>query len=514
MDAASDTQPLNEEFMGRVFPSKPAEKRRSWLDALLAEEFETVGDLRTASDDAWHSLTLPVAVRDTLRRHVTQTETAPASAESPCAAAAREPAGVDRRKITQIDVVVFDVSSSMNARSFDPDPERTRLSVAKVLFHTATDKLVAHELSHALALVLFGDTLEATDFTRDYERFHDKLGDAGAVECRTRLYDAIGRAADLIEAFRAAHQAELAGPEDGGCVARVFCLTDGEDNCSAAPAHKVAARLRSANIVLDAIPVAGENRTLAAMAAATGGLCLRVSQLERGVQLFEREALIRVASREQHEAPRPVSSEAELDALAGTREAAAVEDVQAAVPRAATAATLAPAAVAQAATTASSATQRRIFKEYRDFETAAPEGCHVWINADDTLFWKAAIEGPADTPYVGGTWVLSVQFPADYPFKPPKVRFLTRIYHCNINNDGAVCLDILKDKWSPALTVAKVLAAIRSLLADPNAMDPLDVVKATIYKDDRQRYIREAVECTRAYAMASAADLAATYKLT
>merc|ERR1719253_1049377 len=81
--------------------------------------------------------------------------------------------------------------------------------------------------------------------------------------------------------------------------------------------------------------------------------------------------------------------------------------------------------------------------------------------------------GPPDSPYAGGVFFLDIHFPADYPFKPPKVHFTTRIYHCNINSNGGICLDILKDQWSPALTISKVLLSICSLLTDPNPDDPL-----------------------------------------
>jgi ubiquitin-protein ligase len=60
-----------------------------------------------------------------------------------------------------------------------------------------------------------------------------------------------------------------------------------------------------------------------------------------------------------------------------------------------------------------------------------------------------------DSPYAGGVFFLKIKFPTDYPFKPPKVNFETKIYHPNINGDGAICLDILRDQWSPALTISK-----------------------------------------------------------
>merc|ERR1712093_574024 len=111
------------------------------------------------------------------------------------------------------------------------------------------------------------------------------------------------------------------------------------------------------------------------------------------------------------------------------------------------------------------------------------------------------IMGPADSPYQGGVFFLDIQFPSDYPFKPPKVAFTTKIYHCNVNSNGAICLDILKDQWSPALTISKVLLSVSSLLTDPNPQDPLVPEIAQIYKSDRAKYEATAKEWTRKYAM-------------
>ena len=109
--------------------------------------------------------------------------------------------------------------------------------------------------------------------------------------------------------------------------------------------------------------------------------------------------------------------------------------------------------------------------------------------------------GPDDSPFAGGVFFLNIHFPTDYPFKPPKFQFVTKIYHPNINSNGSICLDILKEQWSPALTVSKVLLSISSLLTDANPDDPLVPDIANQYKNDKAKYEATAREWTRKYAM-------------
>ena len=121
-------------------------------------------------------------------------------------------------------------------------------------------------------------------------------------------------------------------------------------------------------------------------------------------------------------------------------------------------------------------------------------------NPDDPWRWIAVIEGPQDTPYEGGRFHINIRLPRDYPFKPPSMCFITQVYHPNINCNGSMSLDILRDQWSPALTVSKILQSLVCVLSDPNPNDPIVPAVARIYKDDRAQFNSNARQFTRAFA--------------
>eukprot|EP01084_Bolivina_argentea_P068329 124385_1 len=115
--------------------------------------------------------------------------------------------------------------------------------------------------------------------------------------------------------------------------------------------------------------------------------------------------------------------------------------------------------------------------------------------------WKIAISGPADTPYFNGIFFVQMMFPQEYPFKPPKWKMLTKIYHCNINEKGGICLpvwdDYLKCHWSPSLTASKLISLLIGALVEPNPDNPLVPNIAKLYRTNRTLHDEKAREWTK-----------------
>lgn len=109
--------------------------------------------------------------------------------------------------------------------------------------------------------------------------------------------------------------------------------------------------------------------------------------------------------------------------------------------------------------------------------------------------------GPKDTPYDSGVFYVDIELDDQYPFVPPKMRFITKVWHPNISSaNGAICLDILKDQWSPALTLKTALLSLQALLSSPQPDDPQDAVVARQYLGNLAEFQATAKHWTEAYA--------------
>lgn len=143
---------------------------------------------------------------------------------------------------------------------------------------------------------------------------------------------------------------------------------------------------------------------------------------------------------------------------------------------------------------------RRIIKETQRLIQEPAPGISASPTEENLRHFNVMILGPQQSPYEGGCYKLELFLPEEYPMAPPKVRFLTKIYHPNIDKLGRICLDILKDKWSPALQIRTVLLSIQALLSAPNPEDPLAENIAKHWKEDEQEALATARDWTEKYA--------------
>ena len=146
---------------------------------------------------------------------------------------------------------------------------------------------------------------------------------------------------------------------------------------------------------------------------------------------------------------------------------------------------------------------KRIKSELDDYNRDPPQNISYGHISNDNLFhFQGTIIGPDDSPYEGGIFFLNIHIPTDYPFQPPKISFITKIYHPNIYPDGSISLDILMDQWSPGLTIPKTLLSISSLLSNPNPNNPINYEAANLYKKNKYEYYKKAREWAIKYAEA------------
>ncbi|XP_061641537.1 ubiquitin-conjugating enzyme E2 C isoform X1 [Phyllopteryx taeniolatus] len=162
------------------------------------------------------------------------------------------------------------------------------------------------------------------------------------------------------------------------------------------------------------------------------------------------------------------------------------------------------------ASSAKGSVTKRLQQELMTLMMAGDEGISAFPESDNLFKWIGTIDGARDTVgarrasadracdsagadvgglqvYEGLCYKLSLEFPAGYPYRAPRVRFLSPCFHPNVDDNGFICLDILKDKWSALLDVRSVLLSIQSLLAEPNNESPLNATAAALWAN-REAY--------------------------
>ncbi|PFX34352.1 Ubiquitin-conjugating enzyme E2 K [Stylophora pistillata] len=144
---------------------------------------------------------------------------------------------------------------------------------------------------------------------------------------------------------------------------------------------------------------------------------------------------------------------------------------------------------------------KRVQREFKEVVRSEELKCKVELVDNSYTRLRGEIAGPPGTPFEGGIYKLDINIPETYPFNPPKVQFVTKIWHPNISSvTGVICLDILKDQWAAAMTLRTVLLSIQALLSAAEPDDPQDAVVARQYKEHPEVYWRTAKHWAEEYA--------------
>ncbi|PPQ73420.1 hypothetical protein CVT26_015771 [Gymnopilus dilepis] len=144
---------------------------------------------------------------------------------------------------------------------------------------------------------------------------------------------------------------------------------------------------------------------------------------------------------------------------------------------------------------------RRVNKEIADCKNDKTSQIKIELIDESPFHLKGSFPGPEGTPYEGGNFEVDIVIPESYPFQPVKMKFITKVYHPNVSSaSGAICLDILKDAWSPVLTLKSTLISLQSLLCSPEPNDPQDAEVAKHYMTSKSSFDDTATYWTQIYA--------------
>lgn len=146
------------------------------------------------------------------------------------------------------------------------------------------------------------------------------------------------------------------------------------------------------------------------------------------------------------------------------------------------------------------AATRRLGKELNDIKGSQSGLQQIEVDEANLLQWKGLL-CPSEAPYNRGAFKIDITFPAEYPFKPPKVTFKTKIYHPNIDEKGQVCLPIISpENWKPATKTDQVIQALLALIHSPEPEHPLRGDVAEEFTKNKKEFLRKAEDHTRKFA--------------
>jgi ubiquitin-protein ligase len=370
----------------------------------------------------------------------------------------------------------------------------TRLAVSKQVFGAFINRLIAYNYPTAIGLVSFGTSPKlAQPLTGIIENFRHAI-DTLASSGDTSLWDALAVAADQLVHF---------GQKYPGIQKRIICLSDGNDTKSKTTVNAVCRRLIRDRIIVDSCSIGSEdNSDLRTLSFLTGGYKFVPKTLEQAVAICELEPVLSI--HERPPAVRPVIAPLLTSGSFSLAAEQAVPDlatrdhfparkshpnlddnfVRITAFERSTQMNVTP-LMNDTPMEKSASRQRRLLAEIRNIASNPHPSYDVYVSESNMGFWKVVLSGPSESAYETGTFVLYLDMGDNYPQSPPQARFITRIFHPNINLGGRCCHSIFDRNWAVDTTNKQVLDTVFGLMLTPEFSDPINtVVTLNFYWDE------------------------------
>ncbi|XP_036419433.1 uncharacterized protein LOC118803045 [Colossoma macropomum] len=405
-------------------------------------------------------------------------------------------------------VVLFDSSSSMSEECFDAQCQMKRIDAIKQMFDSFSNRCMSYNFDHVICLVKFDSKVKTLHiFTENMETFKEYVHGLQA-SGRTLLYDALNHGSEELAKVKARF------PD---CRCRILCLTDGNDIGSSCTPVDVAKKLMTSNIVVDAVIVGKvDNTVLHGISNVTGGCCFKPETSKAAMKLFEMETVLSMELRKEKQKfdVSSITNQGGLKKIFQTHPYD--EKPQTKLPpqinnKVTVTQNVLKKKIMESKSGRFMEKDKRILEELKSLHCDPHPYCNVLPSESDINFWKILLQGPPETPYENGVFELYCEFGPDYPVKPPLLKFITAIYHCNVNSVGRICHNIFDRNYSAQITMREILDAVFGLLIAPEPEDPLDSILAEEFMTSKTKYEEEARKNTENNAIPSMDEVEKKY---
>ena len=445
----------------------------------------------------------------------------------------KEEMGKLTRDPVEVTLVLLDISSSMENMFEHGKTKRDAVIEAFIAF---SDRTNAYDLKHAIGLVLFtNNCILHYPISENIKEFSDKFSSL-PVGQSTAIYSAINFALEKFTEFDCTY------PQYSQVPKRILCLSDGEDNSSKLTPEQVTNMLLKNKIIMDSVLLSDDVTYSHYIAKASGGCSFRPKSCTELLAIFENEPMLTLKMR-RHVKPLLSPCDDGDPNLSQSREERKISGVRSPLAYSSIALmfntvricsgwltngissnvdeeidhifpdqlekpaitmhkclTIAMRQKLVGKTVHNATHTKRLLQELAYYAKESHAGFKIYPCEENIGFWQLILFGPKDTSYEDGIFHLFIEFTDKYPSKPPNIRFITPIYHCNINQAGKVCHSILDRFYSPGIRIRQILDYVYGLLMDPAPDDPLDTVKATELKFNHDLYMNNARAYTAKHA--------------